>query len=41
VQINKILRKLENRKLIKLIKCVAFKNRRMYMLSGEAPRPRH
>jgi hypothetical protein len=41
VQINKILRKLENRKLIKLIKCVAFKNRRMYMLYGEAPRPRH
>jgi len=31
-QINKILRKLENRKLIKPVKSVAFKNRRMYML---------
>ena len=35
VQINKILRKLENRKLVKAVKCVAFKNRRMYMLFGE------
>ena len=34
VQINKILRKLENRKLVKAVKCVAFKNRRMYMLYG-------
>jgi DNA-directed RNA polymerase III subunit RPC6 len=32
VQINKILRKLETRKLIKPVKSVAFKNRRMYML---------
>ena len=38
VQINKILRKLENRKLVKPVKCVAFKNRRMYMLYGAFPR---
>ncbi len=31
-QINKILKKLENRKLIKAVKSVAFKNRKMYML---------
>ena len=37
VQINKILRKLENRKLVKPVKCVAFKNRRMYMLYGAPP----
>ena len=34
VQINKIIRKLENRKLVKPVKVVAFKNRRMYMLYG-------
>jgi hypothetical protein len=37
VQINKILRKLENRKLVKPVKCVAFKNRRMYKLYGASP----
>jgi len=37
VHINKILRKLESRKLIKPVKSVAFKNRRMYMLFDLEP----
>ena len=34
-QINKILKRLEGRKLIKPVQSVAFKNRRMYMIFGE------
>jgi DNA-directed RNA polymerase III subunit RPC6 len=36
-QINKILKRLENRKLVKAIKSIAFKNRRMYMLYDLEP----